>query len=193
MPSRRELPCPVIAQALRTGGQEGACGWNAGPLRVDRRPAPGLGISSRGADGTLAPPWPPALPCQLCAPDPSPQHTRSRGRLSSDRKRPVCLAFTWRAAVTSGVRGGTLERGTGESCDWGLESKSGPRRCTPLPSHLLSMDASRPPGALSRHSHLDCRELLPGFISEEATASCPRLSGQRPQRKVPLCQPFRTA
>ncbi|CAN0405033.1 unnamed protein product [Rangifer tarandus platyrhynchus] len=47
------------------------------------------------------------------------------------------------------------------------------------------MDASRPPGALSRHSHLDCRELLPGFISEEATASCPRLSGQRPQRKVP--------
>ena len=90
---------------------------------MDRRPAPGLCISSRGADGTLAPPGPPALPRQLCAPDPSPQHTRSRGRLSSDRRQPVCGAFTWRAAVTSGVRGGTLERGTGESCDWGLESK----------------------------------------------------------------------
>lgn len=98
---------------------QGLRGWTADQPRAS--------VSLRGADGTLAPPWPPALPrpChhQLCAPDPSPQHTRSRGRLSSEHKRSVCWPFTWRAAVTSGVRGGTLERGTGDSCDWGLESK----------------------------------------------------------------------
>ena len=60
--------------------------------------------------------------------------------------------------------------------------------------HTCSPRRILAPGALGQYSHLDSHELLQeGFISEETTASRPRLSGQRPQRKVPLCQPSPTA
>lgn len=194
MLSRRELPCPVRAQALRAG-QAGR------PLRGECRAFEGGPQTSPGPLSLCAEqtaPWPfcglqlsPGPAVTTCVRlIPAPQHTSSCGRLSSERKRSVCFPFMWRASNTSGVHGGSLERGTGESCDWGLESKCRFLGGANLCPHTWSPQTRLGSGGPGQRSRLDSHEVVQGFITEETTASCPLLSGQRPQRKVPLCQPF---